>query len=86
MDGTTLRIAGSQAQAFWCTGALIAYNLIGRKIADAAFEAKRAPTDISFVHAVHTIRHEMMGSLSTCLCKRACMPSAAARTVEGVAK
>jgi hypothetical protein len=32
-------------------GALIAYNLIRREIADAAAEAKLAPTDISFVRA-----------------------------------
>ncbi len=45
-------------QEIW--GALIAHNLIRREIANAAFEVKLAPTDISFVRAVHTIQHEMM--------------------------
>ncbi len=44
-------------QEIW--GTLIACNLIRREIASAAFEAKLAPTDISFVRAFHTIQHEM---------------------------
>ncbi|WP_250477644.1 IS4 family transposase [Caballeronia sp. INML1] len=50
-------------QEIW--GALIAYNLIRREIAHAAFEVKLAPTDISFVRAVHTIQHEMMWAAVT---------------------
>ncbi|KND59837.1 Mobile element protein [Candidatus Burkholderia verschuerenii] len=42
-------------QEIW--GALIAYNLIRREIASAAREARLAPTDISFVRALHTIQH-----------------------------
>jgi len=47
------------------SGALIAYNLIRREIASAAWEAKLAPTDISFVRALHTIQHEMMWAALT---------------------
>jgi hypothetical protein len=50
-------------QEIW--GALIAYNLIRREIASAAWEAKLAPTDISFVRALHTIQHEMMWAALT---------------------
>ncbi len=50
-------------QEIW--GALIAYNLIRREMACAAWEAKRAPTDISFVRAFHTIQHEMMWAAVT---------------------
>jgi hypothetical protein len=50
-------------QEIW--GALIAYNLIRREIACAAREAKLAPTDISFVRALHTIQHEMMWAALT---------------------
>jgi hypothetical protein len=49
-------------QEIW--GALIAYN-IRREMACAAWEAKRAPTDISFVRAFHTIQHEMMWAAVT---------------------
>jgi hypothetical protein len=50
-------------QEIW--GALIAYNLIRREIASAASQAKLAPTDISFVRALHTIQHEMMWAAVT---------------------
>ncbi|KAE8753340.1 IS4 family transposase [Paraburkholderia madseniana] len=50
-------------QEIW--GALIAYNLIRREIASAAWEAKLEPTDISFVRALHTIQHEMMWAALT---------------------
>lgn len=50
-------------QEIW--GALIAYNLIRREIASAAFEVKLEPTDISFVRAFHVIQHEMMWAAVT---------------------
>ncbi|QVN18278.1 IS4 family transposase [Burkholderia pyrrocinia] len=50
-------------QEIW--GALIAYNLIRREIASAAWEAKLDPTDISFVRAFHVIQHEMMWAAVT---------------------
>lgn len=46
-------------------GALIAYKLIRREIVSAAWEAKLAPTDISFVRALHTIQHELMRAALT---------------------
>jgi hypothetical protein len=45
-------------QEIW--GALIAYNLVRLEIAKAALEAKCAPTDISFVLALHMIQYELM--------------------------
>jgi hypothetical protein len=55
---------------------LIAYNLIRREIACAAREAKLAPTDISFVRALHTIQHEIMwAALTPAFAKLpACLP------------
>ena len=44
-------------QEIW--GALTAYNLIRLEIAKAALEAKCAPTDISFIRALHTIQYEL---------------------------
>lgn len=57
------RVAEQVHQEIW--GALIAYNLIRREIACAAREAKLAPTDISFVRALHTIQLEMMWAALT---------------------
>ncbi len=45
--------------------ALIAYDLIRRETAGAAWEAKLAPTDISFVRAFHTVQHDMMWAAVT---------------------
>ncbi|MEF2253478.1 transposase, partial [Ralstonia solanacearum] len=50
-------------QEIW--GALIAYNLVRREMACAAFEAKREPTELSFIRAVHLIQHEMMWAART---------------------
>ncbi len=50
-------------QEIWCT--LIAYNLIRREIASAAWEAKFEPPDISFVRVLHTIQHKMMWAAIT---------------------
>ncbi|MCX5545616.1 DDE transposase, partial [Paraburkholderia sp. CNPSo 3076] len=38
---------------------LIAYNLIRLEVAKAALEAGRAPEDLSFIRAFHTIQYEM---------------------------
>ncbi|CAM2172029.1 transposase [Paraburkholderia sacchari] len=50
-------------QEIW--GALIAYNLIRREMASAAFEAKCKPTVHSFVYSFHLIQHEMMWAART---------------------
>lgn len=50
-------------QEIW--GALIAYNLIRREMACAAFEAKREPTELSFIRSFHLIQHEMMWAART---------------------
>ena len=50
-------------QEIW--GALIAYNLIRREMASAAFEAKCEPTELSFVRSFHLIQHEMMWAART---------------------
>ncbi|HGL4521336.1 TPA: IS4 family transposase, partial [Enterobacter roggenkampii] len=50
-------------QEIW--GALIAYNLIRREMACAAFEAKCEPTELSFVRSFHLIQHEMMWAART---------------------
>ncbi len=55
-------VAGVQ-QEIW--GAFIAYNLVRLEIAKAALQAKCAPTDISFVLALHTIQYELMCAAST---------------------
>ncbi|WP_404822613.1 transposase [Burkholderia metallica] len=52
------RIIEGVYQEIW--GALIAFNLIRRGIAGAAWETKLDPTDISFVLAFHVIQHEMI--------------------------
>lgn len=44
-------------QEIW--GALIAYNLVRLEIAKTALEADCAPTDISFLHALHVIQYEL---------------------------
>jgi len=46
-------------------GALIAYDLIRREMATAAWQAKLDPTDIRFVRAFHVFQHEMMGAAVT---------------------
>jgi hypothetical protein len=45
-------------QEIW--GCLIAYNLVRLEIAKAALEAQCAPTDISFIVALHTIQFELL--------------------------
>lgn len=45
-------------QEIW--GALIAYNLVRLEIAKAAMEARVAPTDLSFLRALHIIQHELI--------------------------
>jgi hypothetical protein len=50
-------------QEIW--GALIAYNLIRREMACAAFEAKCKPSELSFVRSRHLIQHEMMWAART---------------------
>jgi hypothetical protein len=50
-------------QEIW--GALIAYNLIRLEMAKAALQAKREPTDLSFVRSLHTIQYEMMWAAAT---------------------
>lgn len=44
-------------QEIW--GAIIAYNLVRIEMAKAALEADCAPTDISFVRALHIIQYEL---------------------------
>jgi hypothetical protein len=44
---------------------LIAYNLIRREMACAAFEAKCEPSELSFVRSRHLIQHEMMWAART---------------------
>lgn len=46
------------AQEIW--GALIAYNLVRLEMAKAAVEAKVAPTDLSFIRALHILQHELI--------------------------
>lgn len=46
------------AQEIW--GALIAYNLVRLEMAKAAADAKVAPTDLSFIRALHILQHEMI--------------------------
>lgn len=46
------------AQEIW--GALIAYNLVRLEMAKAALDAKVAPTDLSFVQALHILQHELV--------------------------
>lgn len=45
-------------QEIW--GALIAYNLVRLEIAKAASQARVAPTDLSFLRALHIIQHELI--------------------------
>ena len=45
-------------QEIW--GVLIAYNLVRLEMARAAIEAKCAPTEISFIMALHAYQYEMM--------------------------
>ena len=45
-------------QEIW--GALLAYNLVRLEMAKAAINAKVAPTDLSFLQALHIIQHELI--------------------------
>lgn len=45
-------------QEIW--GALIAYNLVRLEMAKAAIEARVAPTDLSFIRALHILQHELI--------------------------
>ncbi len=45
-------------QEIW--GALIAYNLVRLEIAKAAAQAQVAPTDLSFLRALHIIQYELI--------------------------
>jgi hypothetical protein len=60
-----MRVRSGPSTRAGANGALIAYDLIRREIASAAWEAKLAPTNISFVRAFHTIQHEMMWAVLT---------------------
>lgn len=55
-------VAGVE-QEIW--GAMIAYNLVRLEMAKAAIEAECAPTDISFVRALHTIQYELIWAAAT---------------------
>lgn len=59
-DALTLRSQQPQGieQEIW--GALIAYNLVRLEMAKAALVAKVAPTDLSFLRALHILQHEMI--------------------------
>lgn len=46
------------AQEIW--GALIAYNLVRLEMAKAAIDARVAPTDLSFLQALHILQHELV--------------------------
>jgi hypothetical protein len=46
------------AQEIW--GALIAYNLVRLEMAKAAIDARVAPTDLSFLRALHILQHELV--------------------------
>ena len=60
--GTALTLRSQQtrgiAQELW--GALIAYNLVRLEMAKAALQAKVAPTDLSFLRALHILQNEMI--------------------------
>lgn len=59
-DALTLRSHSPEGvnQEIW--GALIAYNLVRLEIAKAASQARVAPTDLSFLRALHIIQHELI--------------------------
>jgi len=52
------RLPEGVQQEIW--GALIAYNLVRLEMAKAAIEARVAPTDLSFLRALHIIQHELI--------------------------
>lgn len=57
-EAVTLRSRTPQTvrQEVW--GALLAYNLIRLEMAEVAWEAKVAPTELSFIRALHYLQHE----------------------------
>lgn len=59
-DALTLRSQQPEGieQEIW--GALIAYNLVRLEMAKAAIQARVEPTDLSFLRALHILRHEMI--------------------------
>jgi len=62
MLGSALTLRSQQPegikQEIW--GALIAYNLVRLEMAKAAIAAKVAPTNLSFLRALHILQHEMI--------------------------
>jgi hypothetical protein len=52
------RLPDGVAQEIW--GALIAYNLVRPEMAKAAIDANVAPTDLSFLQALHILQHELV--------------------------
>lgn len=64
MMGTALTLRSHDVdttrQEIW--GILIAYNLVRLEMARAAAEAKCAPTEISFIMALHAYQYEMMNA------------------------
>jgi hypothetical protein len=52
------RLPEGVQQEIW--GALIAYNLVRLEMAKAAIEARVAPTDLSFLRALHVIQYELI--------------------------
>ena len=52
------RLPDGVAQEIW--GALIAYNLVRLEMAKAAIDANVAPTDLSFLQALHILQHELV--------------------------
>jgi hypothetical protein len=59
-EALTLRSRSPEGvnQEIW--GALIAYNMVRLEIARAAQEAGVAPTDLSFLRALHIVQHELI--------------------------
>ena len=59
-EALTLRSQQPQGieQEIW--GALIAYNLVRLEMAKAAIDARVAPTDLSFLRALHILQYEMI--------------------------
>ena len=73
-EAVTLRSRTPQTvrQEVW--GALLAYNLIRLEMAEVAWEAKVAPTELSFIRALHYLQHEWSGwpSLRRASCPSTC--------------
>jgi hypothetical protein len=59
-DALTLRSQHPTGIAQEVCGALVAYNLVRLEMAKAAIQAKVAPTDMSFLRALHILQNEMI--------------------------